>query len=199
MLIRGENLLFQRPGGFELHVPDISVSAGEAVAILGPSGSGKSTLLDLIGGVLRPSSGMLEAFGQDTGRLSLGALDQLRGDCIGVIFQEHNLLPFASVFQNVALGVQFSKARRARLKSGSLATEIAALLTEMDLDAETMMHRPAHTLSVGQRQRVAAARALADQPSAPPRPQPLRRPLQSSSAGACALSAAASGAPPEQA
>ncbi len=164
VLIRGENLMFQRPGGFTFSAPAFSVSAGEAVAVLGPSGSGKSTFLDLVAGVLRPSSGTLEAFGHDTNKLSLGALDQLRGDCIGVIFQEHNLLPFASVFQNVALGVQFSKARRARLKSGSLATEIAALLTAMDLDAETMMHRPAHTLSVGQRQRVAAARALLGDP-----------------------------------
>ena len=164
MLIRGENLLFQRPGGFELYLPDISVSAGEAVAILGPSGSGKSTLLDLIGGVLRPSSGTLEAFGQDTGRLSLGALDRLRGDNIGVVFQEHNLLPFATVFQNVALGVQFSKVRRGRLKSGSLYAEIVKLLNAMDLDAEAILRRPAHTLSVGQRQRVAAARALLGEP-----------------------------------
>lgn len=163
MLIRGENLLFQRPGGFELYLPDISVSAGEAVAILGPSGSGKSTLLDLIGGVLRPSSGMLEAFGQDTGRLSLGALDRLRGDNIGVVFQEHNLLPFATVRQNVALGVRFSAARRARL-TGPVDAEIERLLTLMGLEPAAVLDRHASDLSVGQRQRVAAARALLGAP-----------------------------------
>ena len=164
VLIRAENLQFRRPDGFELRVPEFSITSGEAVAILGPSGSGKSTLLDLIGGVLRPSAGRMEVFGLDAGDLSLRAFDRLRGDNVGLIFQEHNLLPFATVQQNVALGVQFSKVRRQRLSDRSLSSEITRLLDAMDLTADGILQRPASSLSVGQRQRVAAARALLGNP-----------------------------------
>jgi putative ABC transport system ATP-binding protein len=145
-------------------VPEFSITSGEAVAILGPSGSGKSTLLDLIGGVLRPSAGRMEVFGLDAGDLSLRAFDRLRGDNVGLIFQEHNLLPFATVQQNVALGVQFSKVRRQRLADRSLSSEITRLLDAMDLTSDGILQRPASSLSVGQRQRVAAARALLGNP-----------------------------------
>lgn len=164
VLIRAEDLHFRRPDGFELSLPAFSISAGETVAVLGPSGSGKSTLLDLIGGVLRPTSGQLEVFGQDASTLSLRAFDQLRGNNVGLVFQEHNLLPFATVEQNVALGVQFSKVRRKRIANSSLSAEIERLLQAMDLSAEGLLQRPAHRLSVGQRQRVAAARALLGNP-----------------------------------
>lgn len=164
ILIRATDLNFRRPDGFELSLPEFAISAGEAVAILGPSGSGKSTLLDLIGGVLRPSAGRLEVFDHDAGKLSLRAFDRLRGDNIGLIFQEHNLLPFATVRQNVALGVQFSKVRRQRISHTSLPSEITRLLEAMDLHADGILQRPASSLSVGQRQRVAAARAMLGNP-----------------------------------
>lgn len=164
ILIRATDLNFRRPDGFELSLPEFAISAGEAVAILGPSGSGKSTLLDLIGGVLRPSAGRLEVFDHDAGKLSLRAFDRLRGDNIGLIFQEHNLLPFATVRQNVVLGVQFSKVRRQRISHTSLTSEITRLLEAMDLQTDGILQRPASSLSVGQRQRVAAARAMLGNP-----------------------------------
>lgn len=165
VLVSATDLLFERPGGFALSVPSFAIEAGEAVAVLGASGTGKSTLLDLVGGVLRPTSGALALFGHDVAQLSNSALDRLRGDHVGVIFQEHNLLPFATVRQNVALGVQFSAARRRHLRATALEDEIERLLDAMDLDATELLRRPAHTLSVGQRQRVAAARALLGAPS----------------------------------
>ena len=164
-LIEATDLRFERSNGFSLSLAGFSLAAEEAVAVLGPSGSGKSTLLDLIGGVVKPTSGCLSLFGQDTAALSSGALDRLRGDSMGLIFQEHNLLPFATVRQNVALGVQFSAARRARLPEAGLEVEISRLLSAMELTpAGGLLDRPAHTLSVGQRQRVAAARALLGSP-----------------------------------
>ncbi|MGB1146615.1 MAG: ABC transporter ATP-binding protein [Alphaproteobacteria bacterium] len=162
-LIEATDLRFARKDGFELHVPSFALAPGERLAVLGSSGSGKSTLLDLLCGVLRPDSGVLRLFGQDVTTLGGGALDRLRGEHIGLIFQEHNLLPFATVAQNVALGVQFSAARRKRL-GASVQEETKRLLSAMDLDAADLMDRPAGKLSVGQRQRVAAARALLGAP-----------------------------------
>ena len=164
MVIEAEDLQFvRRDGSFSLTLPSFSMAAGEAMAVLGSSGSGKSTLLDLIGGVLRPTAGRLSLFGQDATGLSSTALDRLRGDRMGVIFQEHNLLPFATGRQNVALGVRFSAARRARL-TGPVDAEIERLLTLMGLEPAAVLHRHASDLSVGQRQRVAAARALLGAP-----------------------------------
>ena len=164
MVIEAEDLQFvRRGGGFSLTLPSFSMAAGEAMAVLGSSGSGKSTLLDLIGGVLRPTAGRLSLVGRDARGLSSTALDRLRGDRMGVIFQEHNLLPFATVRQNVALGVRFSAARRARL-TGPVDAEIERLLTLMGLEPAAVLHRHASDLSVGQRQRVAAARALLGAP-----------------------------------
>lgn len=163
-LIDASDLHFARKDGFALHLEALRLAPGERLAVLGASGSGKSTLLDLLCGVLRPDSGTLRLFGQDARALGGGALDRLRGEHIGLIFQEHNLLPFATVAQNVALGVQFSAARRRRL-SGSVRAETARLLRAMDLDPDAVMDRAAGALSVGQRQRVAAARALLGAPS----------------------------------
>lgn len=163
-LIEATDLYFARQDGFELRLPSLVLAPGDRLAVLGASGSGKSTLLDLLCGVLRPDSGRLNLFGEDARALGGGALDRLRGEHIGLIFQEHNLLPFATVAQNVALGVQFSAARRQRL-DGSVRAETRRLLSAMDLDAEAVMDRPAGQLSVGQRQRVAAARALLGAPA----------------------------------
>ena len=85
VLVSATDLLFERPGGFALSVPSLAIEAGEAVAVLGASGTGKSTLLDLVGGVLRPTSGALALFGHDVAQLSNSALDRLRGDHVGVI------------------------------------------------------------------------------------------------------------------
>jgi putative ABC transport system ATP-binding protein len=142
-----------------LAVDHLEVGRGERVFLQGASGSGKSTFLGLVGGILQPQSGQVSVLGQDLGRLSGRARDRFRADHLGVVFQMFNLLPFLGVVENVLLGCQFSAVRRARLKgSGRMAA--TALLEALGLDLADIERRRVADLSVGQQQRVAAARAL---------------------------------------
>lgn len=152
---RGETVL--EIGTFEL-------AAGETLFLRGASGSGKSTLLGLIAGVLTARQGTVEVLGQDLGRLSGARRDALRAESLGVIFQQFNLLPYLSVIDNVLLSCRFSAARRRRAEAGgSLTAAATALLESLELD-DALAHRPVRSLSVGQQQRVAAARALIGAP-----------------------------------
>ena len=154
---------FRWPGraGFALSVPALDLQPGEAVLLLGESGSGKSTLLSLICGIVTAQSGQVIACGTDLARLSPGARDRFRAEHVGVIFQQFNLLPYASVADNIRLPLRFAPARRAR--AGAAAAEAERLCTALGLPAD-LMGRPAGRLSVGQQQRVAVARALIGQP-----------------------------------
>jgi len=162
-LLSLEHLLFRWPGQDRpcLDIPQFRVAADEQVFIHGESGSGKSTLLNLIAGVLLPQRGRIEALGQELSGLSAAARDRFRVDHIGLIFQQFNLIPYLSVLDNVLLPCRFSKRRLARAGEGRQAA--ATLLTHLDL-AEDLWRRPATQLSVGQQQRVAAARALIGRP-----------------------------------
>lgn len=144
-----------------LEIAHFQVAADEQVFIHGESGSGKSTLLNLIAGVLLPQTGRVEALGQSLPALSAAARDRFRVDHIGLIFQQFNLIPYLSVLDNVLLPCRFSKRRRQR--AGDPRVAAGELLTHLDLDA-TLWRRPATLLSVGQQQRVAAARALIGRP-----------------------------------
>lgn len=148
-----------------LAIPDFTVAAGETVFIEGPSGSGKTTLLGLLGGVLTPEQGAVRLLGQDLVPLGSAQRDSLRATHIGFIFQMFNLLPYLSVRENTLLACRFSAQRRQRAvaRSGCLAAEAALLLNALELEAR-LFDVPAVELSVGQQQRVAAARALAGQP-----------------------------------
>ena len=149
-------------GQATLHIPHWEVQTGERIFLHGPSGCGKSTLLSLIGGVLTPQSGRVRFMGQDTGQLSASQRDRFRGEHMGFIFQQFNLLPWLSGLDNVLLAVEWSPRRRARL--GADARQVAQeLLSSLGLSASEWL-RPAGQLSVGQQQRVAAARALLGQP-----------------------------------
>ena len=128
----------------------------------GTSGSGKSTLLGLLAGILLPASGSIRVAGHRVNTLGAAARDRFRADQLGVIFQQFNLLPFLSVRENIALGLRFSRLRRQRV-GAALDEEIARLLQSLQIDP-TLMDRPAGRLSVGQQQRVAAARALIGRP-----------------------------------
>lgn len=130
--------------------------------LAGPSGSGKSTLLALIAGIHRTTEGQIAVLGADLTSLSSSARDRLRADQLGVIFQMFNLLPYLSVLENVTLPCRFSAARRARAiaATGSVAAEARRLLAHLGMDEPGLAGRPAAELSVGQQQRVAAARAL---------------------------------------
>jgi putative ABC transport system ATP-binding protein len=143
-----------------LVLPALEIAPGEAIFLRGPSGSGKSTLLGLLAGVLVPTAGSLRLLGQETKTLSGPARDRLRADHLGVIFQQFNLLPYLSVRANVELALRFSARRRAQAQPG----EAGRLLAAMGLP-EAMGSRPASQLSVGQQQRVAAARALIGRPA----------------------------------
>ncbi len=144
-----------------LDIPALDIAAGEQVFLHGPSGSGKSTLLGLLGGVALPERGSLEVLGHEMTRLSGRARDRLRADSIGFLFQQFNLLPWLPAIDNVLLPCTFSARRRQR--AGNPREEAARLLTHLDL-SPNLWRQPAAELSVGQQQRVAAARALIGKP-----------------------------------
>jgi putative ABC transport system ATP-binding protein len=160
-VVLAEGLRFRWPGAEAdaLSLTALRMEAGERVFLRGASGSGKSTLLSLLAGVLLPTAGTLQLLGQDLARLSGPARDRLRADHLGVVFQQFNLLPWLSARDNVTLALRFSVRRRAQARPG----EAEHLLGAMGL-AEPLWRRPAAQLSVGQQQRVAAARALIGRP-----------------------------------
>lgn len=149
-----------------LDIEELRIAAGESVFLHGPSGCGKSTLLSLMAGVLLPQSGRIAVQGQDWGAMRQSARDRYRVDHVGYIFQQFNLLSYLSVLDNVLVPCRFSARRRDASieRAGSPREEAAFWLSGMGLSDELWM-RPAETLSVGQQQRVAAARALIGQPA----------------------------------
>lgn len=166
-IVHIQDLAFSWPGQPSIiDIDSFSIAAGERVFLKGPSGSGKSTLLGLIAGVLEPQRGRIEVAGQDLRQLSTTARDRLRADQLGVIFQIFNLVPYLSVIQNVALPCRFSPTRRNAVKTaGGVDTEARRLLSALGLSSDDLLHRKVIELSVGQQQRVAAARALIGNPS----------------------------------
>src|SRR5690606_11064484 len=148
-----------------LDIPHFTLHKGDTLFLKGPSGSGKPTPLGLLGGVQQAQRGRVQLLGEDLARLSAGARDRFRVDHTGYIFQQFNLLPFLSVRENVELPCRFSRLRaeRARQRHGSIDAAAAALLDHLGLRAD-LLGRRADELSIGQQQRVAAARALIGQP-----------------------------------
>lgn len=160
------NLLFTwRDDAPLLDIEHLSIARGERVFLQGASGSGKSTLLGIIAGVLQPRSGRLHLLGSDFGALRAGQRDAFRADHIGFVFQMFNLLPFLSVRENILLACRFSTLRTQRvLARCSLLEEADRLLAALDLDSARLGNKKVGELSVGQQQRVAAARALIGAP-----------------------------------
>jgi putative ABC transport system ATP-binding protein len=153
-----------RGGPDTLVLGRLNVAQGQTVFLHGPSGCGKSSFLGLLAGVLQPQHGRVSLLGQDWAALPLGQRDAFRADHVGVIFQQFNLLPYLSVLDNVTLPCRFSKLRRERCQaSGGPEASAQTWLQRMGLP-EGLWARRADTLSVGQQQRVAAARALIGQP-----------------------------------
>lgn len=148
-----------------LDIDALRVDAGERLFLEGPSGTGKSTLLGLLGGVLVPQHGRLEVLGSDLATMRASARDRFRADHVGFVFQQFNLVPYLGLIENVTLGCRFSAARRARLgQADAIAAEARRLLSALGLDPGALGARPVTELSVGQQQRVAAARALIGAP-----------------------------------
>lgn len=150
-------------------VIDISylhIKANQHLFIKGPSGSGKSTLLNLFAGVISPQSGDISILGQDLKELSASKKDSFRADHIGFIFQQFNLIPYLNVIDNITLPCSFSKSRKSRAikRSGNLKSEAVRLLKALGLTGDDIFQRSVNELSVGQQQRVAAARAMFGSP-----------------------------------
>ncbi|EKO3558398.1 ABC transporter ATP-binding protein [Vibrio metschnikovii] len=145
-----------------LHIDALSVLAKQHLFIKGPSGCGKSTLLSLLTGINTATQGHVHLLGHDLAKLKSRQRDKFRADNIGYIFQQFNLLPYLSVIDNVILPCQFSAHRRANV-SGDIRERAKQLLAQLKL-SDTLLNKPVTELSIGQQQRVAAARALIGDP-----------------------------------
>ena len=149
---------FVMPGGdplLILDIPSFHIDAGELVALEGQSGSGKSTLLNVISGISRPDSGHVLISGLDIVKLAESQRDRLRADRVGLIFQQFNLLPGFTALENVLVAMSFGSAGADKVRAESLLESVGL--------ADRLHHKPA-ALSIGQQQRVAVARALANRP-----------------------------------
>jgi putative ABC transport system ATP-binding protein len=144
-------------------IETLRIARGERVFLRGPSGSGKSTLLSLLAGVVTPQAGTVRVLGRDLGALGGAERDRFRADHIGFIFQMFNLIPYLSVVENVSLPCGFSRRRRERA-GGNVEAEAMRLLEHLDMGGADVVGRAVTELSVGQQQRVAAARALIGAP-----------------------------------
>lgn len=156
-----------QPAGPDIvDIEAFSLEAGQTCLLQGPSGSGKTSLLNLVGGITLPQSGQIRVVDRDVTAMRAATRDRFRADHIGFIFQLFNLLPYLDLIDNVTLPCRFSAERRRRAiaTSKSPETEAARLLDHMGLDIERHGNKPVVQMSVGQQQRVAAARALIGAP-----------------------------------
>jgi putative ABC transport system ATP-binding protein len=159
LVLKDVEKTYRQPDGMPLPVLKIAhfqVQSGEQVALVGSSGGGKTTLLNVISGITSPDRGSVVIDGIEVTRLSEPGRDRFRAHRIGFVFQTFNLLPAFTALENVLLGMSFTG-------RGVDRTYAESLLNEVGL-SHRLHHRPAH-LSVGEQQRVAVARALANRPS----------------------------------
>ena len=158
LLLQDVRKAYLEPDGTRLpilHIPQFQVDRGEQMLLVGRSGSGKTTLLHVIAGITKPDSGIVEIDGRDIFQLSEAVRDRFRADKMGYVFQTFNLLPGFSALENVCLGMAFTR-------NAADADRARELLKRVGLE-HRLSHRPA-ALSVGEQQRVAVARALANKP-----------------------------------
>ena len=153
---------WSKKSNFKIFVPNLEIKKGEKVLLLGESGSGKTTILSLICGFLNPLSGNIFINGKTINQLSSKTKDEYRADNIGIIFQQFNLLPYANVVDNVLLPLYFSKVRSNNVPNKR--EKVIELFKQLRLPDDIIQFK-ASSLSMGQQQRVAVARALIGNPS----------------------------------
>ena len=141
-----------------LDIPSLTIARGSRVFLHGPSGCGKTTLLGILAGVLHATTGSVRVLDRDLVSMSGSHRDAFRAEHIGYVFQQFNLIPYLSAYDNIALPCRIDARRRARLGAVSLDEAIHVVATQLDI--ANLLHQQATALSVGQQQRVAAARAL---------------------------------------
>ncbi len=149
---------YRQPDGEQvtiLDVPDYRVEAGEQVVLVGDSGCGKTTMLHVIAGITKPDSGVVEIDGLSLTRFSEAGRDRIRADKLGYVFQTFNLLAGFSALENVMLGMSFASKRPSTARAKDLLGRVGL--------SHRLGNKPG-ALSVGEQQRVAVARALANQP-----------------------------------
>ncbi len=151
-----------RAGRDVLAIEHLAIARGETVFLHGPSGSGKTTLLGLLAGVLQATSGSVKVLGTNFSTISSGSRDAFRARHLGYVFQMFNLIPYLTVRENILLPIRLDAGRRARLGTTTLDDAVADIASQLDI-AE-LLDAPIAELSVGQQQRVAAARALIGHP-----------------------------------
>jgi putative ABC transport system ATP-binding protein len=139
-----------------LHSLDLIIPDGQFVSVVGPSGSGKSTLLGLIAGLDSPTSGDIRIDGRSIIDMSEDDLSVLRGEKIGIVFQSFHLIPSLTAFENILVPMEIAGVRDARDRA-------RRLLEDVDLVARA--HHYPSQLSGGEKQRIAIARAFANNPS----------------------------------
>ncbi|BCE00221.1 ABC transporter ATP-binding protein [Marinicellulosiphila megalodicopiae] len=148
-----------------ININQLEIQKGDTFFIQGASGSGKSTFLNILAGIISNQTSEVQLLNSNISQLSNKQRDQFRANHIGYIFQQFNLINYLTVLENVMLACQASNIRAARAikKHGSIQSAAHFYLSQLNID-ESLLHKQAMRLSVGQQQRVAAARALIGQP-----------------------------------
>jgi putative ABC transport system ATP-binding protein len=159
LLITNLRKSYRQPDGQRLPILNVrhfALQTAEQVALVGSSGSGKTTLLNVIAGITTPDSGSVQIEGVEITRLHEVGRDRFRARKIGFVFQTFNLLPAFTALENVLLGMSFAGGKVDRKRATHLLERVGL--------AHRLSHRPT-MLSVGEQQRVAVARAMANQPA----------------------------------
>jgi putative ABC transport system ATP-binding protein len=158
LVLKGLKKSFVEPGGGRLpvlDVPQFQLGTGEQAVLLGRSGCGKTTLLHVIAGISTPDSGSVEIDGVNIAKLDEAQRDRVRAEKIGYIFQTFNLLSAFTALENVMLGMSFAAGKTDAKRAKDLLDRVGL--------GHRLKHKP-NTLSVGEQQRVAVARSLANRP-----------------------------------
>ena len=145
-----------------IDIPRLEIARGSRVFLHGPSGCGKTTLLGILAGVLQATHGAVRVLDRDLVTMRGAQRDAFRAEHIGYVFQQFNLIPYLSAYDNIALPCRLDARRRARLGNVTLDAAVRDVASQLDITG--LLHQQSTALSVGQQQRVAAARALLGAP-----------------------------------